>query len=371
MPWTDGIDGETGCRRGRIATVVFAGAAEANARVAGVAAAARIVRALAEAGFAEARLEFRGGGALDAAAAADVERLAGPLCVQTAPAVSEAEGLRLDGAWLVPAAALAGKATTGASGALRLAAPSAAAEILRGTGKASDGPVSRSLNRPISRWISARLLRLEWIRPVHATAGTALLALLMVAALLAGGEAGLLAGALLFHAASVFDGVDGEIARATFRTSKAGALLDSLIDEATNLLFVLGVTINLGLAGARLAVFLGLWGLGLFACGLAVIAWRAARSAGPFSFDLVKHHYRRRCTGAAPARLMRFLTIVTCRDFYALLFLVLILIGRPMAVLLIFAAAATIWILFVLAALAAPASARPRARGSPLRRVQS
>jgi len=50
-----------------------------------------------------------------------------------------------------------------------------------------------------------------------------------------------LIGALLFQAASMFDGVDGEIARATYRTSRSGAALDSAIDAATNFAAMLGI----------------------------------------------------------------------------------------------------------------------------------
>ena len=69
---------------------------------------------------------------------------------------------------------------------------------------------------------------------------TRLLALAMLPVLLLGGETGLILGGILFQAASVLDGVDGEMARATFRTSPSGATLDSAVDIATNLLFVAG-----------------------------------------------------------------------------------------------------------------------------------
>jgi hypothetical protein len=47
-------------------------------------------------------------------------------------------------------------------------------------------------------------------------------------------------------------------------------------------------------------------------------------------------------------------TIVSSRDFYALLFMLLILAGMPAAVLYIFSAAATVWILFVMNSLRRP-----------------
>jgi len=50
--------------------------------------------------------------------------------------------------------------------------------------------------------------------------------------------------------------------------------------------------------------------------------------------------------------------VVSSRDFFALLFAVLILLGWPMGVLYIFATAATIWIVFVFASLLAPYDAQ-------------
>ncbi len=341
------------------AIVRFARAGEAGRRVAGVAAAARIVRELAEAGLAEAWLALPAGDALDAGAAADVRRLAGPLEVRVAsgdlPAAIEGreDVRRLAGNRLVAAQALRGG---GGGEALALDRRGASAAIMRATGKAGDGPVSRRLNRPVSRLMSRLLLHVPGIRPLHATFGTALLALSMFASLAFGGEAGLLAGGLLFHAASVFDGVDGEIARATFRSSHAGAVLDSAVDVGTNLLFIIGVTLNLG-ERSDLAFLLAGWGFALFVVGLAAIAWRASRAAGPFSLDMVKHFYRRRFSGRLLPWLIEALTIVSSRDFFALLFAMLILAGLPMAVLYLFAAAATVWILFVLASMRLPLNA--------------
>jgi len=196
------------------------------------------------------------------------------------------------------------------------------------------------------------------MRPAHATAGTAALAIVMFWALVSGGARDLILGGLLFQAASIFDGVDGEMARATFRTSKLGAVLDSLIDAATNALMLIGVTINLAQEGHHRAVLLGIWSLALFVVGQCLIGWRTAQLNAPPGFDLLKHHYRVRTTGPVLSGLMRFLTVVSSRDFFALLFAVLILLGWPMGVLYIFATAATIWIVFVFASLLAPYDAQ-------------
>lgn len=307
-----------------VAGAAFASASEANRRIAGVAAAARAVRALAQAGAGEIRLGIKDAAPLDRATLADIERVRGASAVRIA---GDAE-----------------------SAALPQAAPLSAWAIVRATGKPGDGIVSRWINRPVSQRITWLVLFFPGARPVHATAATALIALAMFAALLLGGTAGLVVGGLLFQAASVIDGVDGEMARATFRASHAGAALDSGVDLATNLLFVIGITIALALRDGPFIAWVGGWGLGLFALGAALIGRATRRRGVPLGFDLVKEHIAGRSASPLAAVLARAATIVTSRDFFALLFMALILAGLGTAIPYIFAAAATIWLPFVVVA---------------------
>ncbi len=345
-----------------MATIRFGRAGAAARPVAGVAAAARILREVETAGLAGARLLLPAGETLGPRALADIERLAGALKIELVAGAGDGPAdladepvVRLAGDRLLTAkrisALAAGEAVDAKADGIALDRRGASAEILRRTGKAGDGPVSRWLNRPISRRLSALLLLAPGVRPIHATAGTALLALAMFVSMIAGGAPGLVAGAILFQAASIFDGVDGELARATFRSSQAGAVLDSIVDAATNILFVLGLTINLFLSGAPLAVPLAAWGFALWLLGLSLISWRAARARGRFSLNMVKHHYRQRFPGPPIRWLISLMTIFTSRDFFALLFAALVVAGVPMAVMWLFAAAATIWILFVAGAM--------------------
>ena len=311
--------------REKSASEVAFEAGEADRRVAGVAAAARVARDLAARGMTRLTLVVPEGG-LGRQTRDDLVRLCPGVEIEVSAVGSEAA---------MPAPELDESA------------------ILRATAKASDGPVSQHFNRPVSRLISARLLRFPGLRPVHATIGTGVLAFAMFVSLTLGGPAGLVVGGVLFHFASVFDGVDGEMARATFRTSRAGAFLDSVVDMATNVMFVVGVTVNLSARNPQ-AMAVGGWGLLVFLLGLVAVSATAARADRPFSMDLVKERYRSRFQGSAADRVTIFLTVVTSRDFFAFLFALLIVAGRPMAVLHIFATAATVWILFVAGALIVP-----------------
>ena len=81
--------------------------------------------------------------------------------------------------------------------------------------KAEDGPVSRSLNRPLSTRISMLLARARL--PPDLVTWLAFALGLVAGLLLASGQGR--AGALVTHAASVLDGVDGELARLQLRAS--------------------------------------------------------------------------------------------------------------------------------------------------------
>ena len=342
------------------ARVAYSSAHEANRRIAGVAASARVVRELSKAGFATAWVELPSGEALDTLALEDLRHLAGAIEVRVGSPPGNAEVCQVPSNRLIRAeevpAFLAGCAIA-PQAELRLDAADATAQVLRRTVKDSDGPVSRWLNRPISRRLSALFLRIPGFTPFHATLGTALLAAAMFLSLVAGGPAGLVAGGLLFQAASIFDGVDGEIARATFRSSPAGARLDSVVDMVTTVLFLVGLAFNLDSVGRDSAVMLAGWGLGLFIVGVALLRWRAGQRDEALNLDFLKDHYRSRFAGALGSRVMAFLTIVSSRDFFALLFAVLIAAGFAMAPLYIFAAAATVWLPFVAVSALAPRNA--------------
>ena len=216
-------------------------------------------------------------------------------------------------------------------------------DLIRATGKPSDGLVSRYLNRPVSRFISKFLLKIPGVTPFHATALAAFTGLLMAAYLLFGGEGGLIAGAILFHAASVIDGVDGEIARATKRSSEFGAKLDTVIDAITNLAFLSLASMNLWWQGHTGAATYGAIGLSFLAVGLTALGLRSIAMGGAFTFDAVKNNFN-----ARPSRIKNTLAAITSRDVYAAVFAFTFAFGFAEPMLLIFASAAGIWLVTIL-----------------------
>ena len=127
--------------------------------------------------------------------------------------------------------------------------PSVEREVLRATGKPTDGLVSRLLNRPVSRLVSRLLLQ---TRVTPNQISLVVLGVLAVSlwTLARGSASGFVIGMLLFHLASVLDGCDGEIARVKFLESPQGALLDTSVDLLGN--FLLPFAIGLGLSRSAL-----------------------------------------------------------------------------------------------------------------------
>lgn len=215
-------------------------------------------------------------------------------------------------------------------------------DLVKASGKPSDGVVSRHLNRPISMRISFALLHLPWIRPGHATALTALCALAMFAALLSGTAYGLLAGAILFQVASIVDGVDGEIARVTRRGSRLGATLDSITDGFTNVGFIVGLAVNLTVRGEPVALEIGLLGAASLALGCVTLAVKAARDGDAVNFDAVGNWLKRRS-----GSVQHILIAVTKRDFFALASMVMIWLSLHLEWLLILSLSCVTWFFVV------------------------
>lgn len=117
--------------------------------------------------------------------------------------------------------------------------------------KPADGPVARGLNRPLSKQISRRLLATR-VGPTPVTLAT--LSVLLIAALLvaagARNDALLLAGGVLIQLASALDGVDGEIARTSGRSTPFGAVLDAVCDRYGDLAVILAVAVAAGTSAA-------------------------------------------------------------------------------------------------------------------------
>jgi len=113
--------------------------------------------------------------------------------------------------------------------------------------KSTDGIVSRLINRRISTRITRVLAGLR--RPPSPDTVT-----VVASALVAGGGLAFASGypalgGLLAQLGSIVDGVDGELARALGRQSRAGALLDTVLDRLADIALLFGMSLAAVAAG--------------------------------------------------------------------------------------------------------------------------
>lgn len=110
--------------------------------------------------------------------------------------------------------------------------------LLQSLRKPYDTLISRTMNRPVSLFVTSFLMRTP-LTPNWMTAIVFLIALLSCYILITQPNYwGGLLGGLLFHVSSILDGCDGEIARIKFQGSKLGTWLDNISDELSNFLFI-------------------------------------------------------------------------------------------------------------------------------------
>ena len=196
--------------------------------------------------------------------------------------------------------------------------------------KPQDGPFARWLNRPISLRVT-RWLAETPVTPNQITLALMVVGLLAAVLFAAGGYWPMLAAAILFHAQSVLDGCDGEIARLKFMESRWGGVLDVACDGVVTSAGFLGIGIGLARqVGQPVYASLGL------ACAFAVLGCtamlfllvgRSGRFSG--SYQSMSPFKENSATSPHPpmGRLTRILDGLSRRD-YTYLVLALAVIGK-------------------------------------------
>ncbi len=129
--------------------------------------------------------------------------------------------------------------------------------------KATDGIVSRYINRRISTRITSMLVSMRNPPSPDTVSVVSALVTSLGGLLLAIGPMWI--GAILVQLGSILDGVDGEIARALNRQSKGGALFDTMLDRLADIAVITGLTVAAYLKGYSPALVIGASLLGLSA----------------------------------------------------------------------------------------------------------
>lgn len=211
------------------------------------------------------------------------------------------------------------------------------------SGKQSDGFISRHLNRPISQRISRWMARTP-LRPIHLTGLTAIFLVASFAALMTGVSAGLVVGCILFHVASVIDGVDGEIARVKFMTSRRGAAIDTAVDMIGNFLFFIGLSYALYALHGSPYHILGAAIVVTAAICIILLSVLPRAGAGGGSFDGFGLAVRARIKGRIMSKIFEVFGNILRRDFFAFGAAVLALAGLAFIIPWIIAVGMGFWL---------------------------
>ncbi len=179
-------------------------------------------------------------------------------------------------------------------------------------GKATDGPVSRLINRPIAVAMARAVIRLGLPLTPNAVSFIAFLTALAAALAAAAWQNWVLAGVLV-QLSSIIDGVDGALARLTGRASRAGGFLDTMLDRYADIAVYGGVAYSALAAGA--------------APPEAVLAALALGLSGDLMVSYL-HTRGERDAGVHPA-LVGPLDSLASRDVRLLLMAVLLVLGHP------------------------------------------
>ncbi len=203
----------------------------------------------------------------------------------------------------------------------------ARSNLFKWLGKESDGFISKTLNRPVSTFFS-RFFADFPIQPVYFTAVTALIAALMAYVLFFGGNERIVWGCILFHIASVADGIDGEIARAKFLSSLSGAKIDTTIDMITNILFMAGLSFSLWDIYGDSYLILGVYIVLLALMGVIMMTGLLYFGPGGGRFDVLSDTIRLRFKDRPDLmKIFNFCNYFLKRDAFAFIFAVFGLLG--------------------------------------------
>ena len=193
---------------------------------------------------------------------------------------------------------------------------SIATRLRRSLTKDADGPVSRYVNRPISTRASMALAHL----PIHPDVVSVVAFLFAIAGAWTLAVGAGVAGGLLVLAASILDGVDGEIARLRIRASAAGALLDGVLDRVGDAVVIGG---------------LALWALDEGGDPNVVVLLAVAATAGAMLSMATKDRIAALAIPPAPERWIGF--FLGGRDARLMFVTVFALMGRPLAAITVLA----------------------------------
>jgi phosphatidylglycerophosphate synthase len=213
--------------------------------------------------------------------------------------------------------------------------------IIKNTG----GYIAQKINKRISIPISLLLVKTR-IHPNYLTFINMLIGVSSSIFLLFNTYWHTVLGGFLFQTASIMDGVDGEVAKFTFKVSKIGGWLDTLSDNLTLLLFVSVLSylyfINTGGLFSLIVIIAAFVGLVFLIGAMLRYLKRYSKSGSLVAYD---REFLQKLPGNDPLVFITHkLKYITKKEFFSILFFLICLTGKaylfvPVIALVIFFAA--------------------------------
>lgn len=212
--------------------------------------------------------------------------------------------------------------------------------LFRALLKATDGIISRRINRPISLRVTRALLNRS-LTPNQMTLIAAAFGFAGIGLVAWGGLPWLLPGALLLNLQSILDGCDGEISRLKYIRSRLGEWLDQVLDDVVNVGFFAVAGWVVWQAGSTVALWVTIIGTVLHLIyQVALYTALVTRGGGSGSITSI-HWWGQKAptqgtaappsTPAGPVRLIKeTVEMAGRRDFFTFLYLPAILLDMPL-----------------------------------------
>ena len=212
--------------------------------------------------------------------------------------------------------------------------------LFRSLLKATDGIISRTINRPISLRVTRSLLNSS-LTPNQMTLIAAAFGFAGIALVGWGGLPWLLPGALLLNLQSILDGCDGEISRLKYIRSRLGEWLDQVLDDVVNVGFFAAAGWAVWQSGSTVALWVTIIGTVLHLIyQVALYVALVTRGGGSGSVASL-NWWLQKPHGAPgvmtpPSAFRRFKELVEMagrRDFFTFLYLPAVLLDVPLVAL--------------------------------------
>jgi len=143
--------------------------------------------------------------------------------------------------------------------------------------KINDGSISKYINRPISQWMTSKIIDYP-LTPNQISIAVFFISVFSGLIISIEGYFFLLLGALLAQLSSILDGCDGEIARLKLLESKFGGWFDRVLDRYSDLFILTGLTFHTYFIHKTLTVFF---------IGFIVVGGKIISSYTAFVYDTV------------------------------------------------------------------------------------